>query len=145
MQERFHSVKSKSNFEIGALFASLSRWWKRATISKLELFLTEWSRSYIVLALKISTLENSKGPQNTRIIKIRPLILVWYSLSVSKIHKSSLKIIFKGAAKQSANSPILEFDRISSQNWEIRFQIVRFSFIFYSLDRWFLKRLWLHR
>ena len=28
-------------------------WWKSAAISKLELFLTEWSRSYIVLALAV--------------------------------------------------------------------------------------------
>ena len=40
-----------SNFEIGAFFPSPYRWWKREAISKLESFLTEWSPSYIVLAL----------------------------------------------------------------------------------------------
>ena len=49
--ERLHSVKNNSNFEIAAFFPSPYRWWKSAAISKLELFLTEWSRSYIFLAL----------------------------------------------------------------------------------------------
>ena len=49
--ERLHSVRNNSNFEIAALFPSLYRCWKSAAISELELFLTEWSRFYIVLAL----------------------------------------------------------------------------------------------
>ena len=49
--ERLHSVRNNSNFEIATLFPSLYRCWKSAAISKLESFLTEWSRSYLVLAL----------------------------------------------------------------------------------------------
>ena len=49
--ERLHSVKNNSQFEIAALFHPLYGEEKSASISKLELFLTEWSRSNIVLAL----------------------------------------------------------------------------------------------
>ena len=38
-------------FEFGALFHHLYGEGKRAAISKLELFLTEWSHSYFVFAL----------------------------------------------------------------------------------------------
>ena len=46
IKERFHSVKNNSNFENGALFPSLSRWWRRAAISKLELFF-DWMESFL--------------------------------------------------------------------------------------------------
>ena len=51
IQERLHSVKINFNFEIAALFHHLDSEGKSAPISKLELFVTEWNRSYIVLAL----------------------------------------------------------------------------------------------
>ena len=43
--------KKKSNFVFAALFPLPYKWWKRAAIWKLDFFSTEWSRSYIVLAL----------------------------------------------------------------------------------------------
>ena len=46
------------NFEIAALLLSPYRWGKSAAISKLESFLTEWSRSYIVFALATRKLAN---------------------------------------------------------------------------------------
>ena len=49
--EQLHSVKKNSNFEIAALFHDLYGEERNAAISKLELFLTEWSRSYFVFAL----------------------------------------------------------------------------------------------
>ena len=54
MLERLHSVKNNSNFEIAALFHHLYSEGKSAPISKLELFLTEWNRSYVVFALTIT-------------------------------------------------------------------------------------------
>ena len=51
MKERLHSVKNDSNFEIAAPFHHLYGEEKRAAISKLELFLNQWSRSYFVFAL----------------------------------------------------------------------------------------------
>ena len=51
IKERLNSVENNSNFEISALFHHLYGKRKRATISKLELFLTEWSRSYFFFAL----------------------------------------------------------------------------------------------
>ena len=50
-----HSVKNNSNFEFAALFHLLNGKGKSAAISKLELFLTEWSRSYFVFALNLRT------------------------------------------------------------------------------------------
>ena len=44
-------IQKNSNVEIAAVFPSQYGWWKSEVISKLELFLTYWSRSYIVLAL----------------------------------------------------------------------------------------------
>ena len=49
IEERLHSVKNNSNFEIATLFHHLYGEGKRAAISKLELSLTEWSRSYIIV------------------------------------------------------------------------------------------------
>ena len=43
---------NNSNFEIATLFHHIYGKGKSAVISKLELFLTEWSCSYIVFALK---------------------------------------------------------------------------------------------
>ena len=46
------SIQEKnSNFEIAALSRHLNGKGKSEAISRLELFLTEWSRSYIVFAL----------------------------------------------------------------------------------------------
>ena len=52
-QYKKDSIQSKknSNFEISALFHQLYGEEKSAANSKLELFMTEWSRSYIVFAL----------------------------------------------------------------------------------------------
>ena len=49
--ERLHSVKNNSYFEIAALSHYLYGEGKRAANSKLELFLDERSRSYMVFAL----------------------------------------------------------------------------------------------
>ena len=49
-KERLHSVK-KSNFEIAAIFHHLYGERKSAAISKIELFLTQRIRPYIVFAL----------------------------------------------------------------------------------------------
>ena len=46
------SVKNSSNFEFVLLFHHLHFKGKSAANSKLELFLTEWSRSYIFFALR---------------------------------------------------------------------------------------------
>ena len=70
IQEELHSVKNNSYFEIAALFPSPNRWWKSAAISKLELFLTERSRSYIFFAL-----ENYRDPVDTDVILFRGLPL----------------------------------------------------------------------
>ena len=53
IKEWLHSVKNNSNFEFAALFHHLNGEGKSAPISKLELFLTEWSWSYFVFALQI--------------------------------------------------------------------------------------------
>ena len=52
IKERLHSIKSNSNFEIAALFHHLQGKGKSAAILKLELFLTQWSRSYFVFSLR---------------------------------------------------------------------------------------------
>ena len=49
--ERLHTVKIDSSFEYATLLSSPRRWWKSVAISNLELFLSEWNCSYIVLAL----------------------------------------------------------------------------------------------
>ena len=59
IQERLHSVKNNSKFEIAALFHHLYSEGKSAPMSKLELFLTEWNRSYIVLTLVSEYFVNS--------------------------------------------------------------------------------------
>ena len=58
ISEQLHSVKNNSNFEFAALFHHLYGEEKSAAISKLELFLTEWSRSCFVFALE-HTLDNN--------------------------------------------------------------------------------------
>ena len=51
LEPRQYSVKNNSTFEIAAPFHHLYGQGKRAAISKFELFLTEWSRSYFGFAL----------------------------------------------------------------------------------------------
>ena len=51
LELRKYKNENSSNFEIAALFHHLYGKGNSAAISKLELFLTEWSRSYFVFAL----------------------------------------------------------------------------------------------
>ena len=71
--------RAKTNFEIAALFPSPYRLWKSAANSKLELFLTEWSRSNIAFAL----MQNG--------IKIEFVLFLW-------IHNLQIQIVFQKCA-----------------------------------------------
>ena len=76
--EQLNSLKNNSNFEIAALFHLLYGEGKSVVISKLELSLTEWSRSYFVFALEPRQFKNNLTMFESKLIlKLPPFPLTY--------------------------------------------------------------------